>query len=181
MKKQLYDFTIMSLVSIFAIDMAAEKAFARPKKEYDEIEAMIQKGEKTMKKASTIVKAAAKKQAEVEVAIVENVENLEETIVETQAAADSLSVAVETNQEELTAMKEVTTEITQRMAKDSAFAQKVLNLGFDLVVTTKTKSKVMDKRIEKASASGNDSLYWEILSVKRYYELNKATMGLDID
>lgn len=177
MKKQLYDFTVMGLVSIFAIDMAADRAFAAPTKEYDEIEAMIQQGEKTMKKSSTIVKAATEKQAEVEVAIVENVEHLEETIVETQAAADSLYIAVETTQEELTIMKEVTAEVTQKMKTDSAFATKVLLTGFDAVIDTRTKIKVMDKKIEKAAASGNDSLLNEMLYMKNFYKIN----GVDVD
>ena len=177
MKKQLYDFTVMGLVSIFAIDMAAEKAFAAPTREYDEVEAMIKQGEKTMKKASTMVQAAAEKQAVVEEAIVENVEHLEETIVETQATADSLYTAVESTQEELIIMKEVTAEVTQKMKTDSVFATKVLSSGFDAVIDTRTKIKVMDKKIEKAAASGNDSVLNEMLYMKNFYKIN----GVDVD
>jgi len=177
MKEQLFDFTVMGLVSIFAIDMAAERLYAAAPKPYDELEAFIQQSEKTMQKSATMVKAAAEKQAVVEQEIVENVEQLEETIVETQAAADSISVAFNDTKEEMDIMKEVTAEVTAQMKQDPEFAQKVLVSGFDAVIETRTKVKVMDKKIEKAAANGNDSVLNELLYMKNFYKIN----GVDVE
>jgi len=167
MKEKLFDFTVMVLVAFFAIDMTTDKVFAAVPKQFDELDALIAKSEKTMKQTSSVVKAAAKKQEAVEKEIVENVEALEETIIETEEKVGDMEM-------EMKMMEEATQEINQQLKENPEMAKSLALYGLDKVIESKTKSKMNDYKLEKAKAEGNDSIVEELIYMKNFYEINSG-------
>lgn len=167
MKEQLFDFTIMGLISIFAIDMTADRLYAAMPEPYDELEAFIQQSEKTMQKSATMIKAASKKQEAVEKEIVENVEALEETVIETQAQVEDMNIKMEM-------IKEATEEINQQLMENPEMAKSLAIYGLDKVIESKTKVKMNEIKLQKAMKEGNDSIVEELIYMKNFYEINSG-------
>ena len=167
MKEQLFDFTIMAIISVFAIDMAADRLYAAVPESYDELEALIQQSEKTMQKSATMVRAASKKQQAVEKEIVENVEALEETVVETKAQVEDMNI-------EMKMIKEATEEVNQQLKENPEMAKSLAMYGLDKVIASKTKAKMNEIKLQKAMEEGNDSLVEDLIYMKNFYEINSG-------
>lgn len=167
MKEQLFDFTIMGLISIFAIDMAVDRVYAAVPEPYDELEAFIQQSEKTMQKSATMIQAAAKKQEVVEKEIVENVEALEETVVETKAKVEDMEI-------EMKIMEEATQEVNQQLKENPEMAKSLAMYGLDKIIKSKTKAKMNEIKLQKAIEEGNDSLAEDLIYMKNFYEINSG-------
>jgi len=165
--KKLYDIIVMSLISIFAIDMAAEKAFAGSQSnEYDEIDAMIAKSNKSMVAVGKSVQKAAEKQAAVEAEIKENVEELHET-------AETLEVAVEQAKEEMAIMEEVAEEVAYSMAISGMDTISANPMDIKEMIRVKKEMKIIDMKIEKALEDGDTTVNIdELILLKNMYNLN---------
>ena len=173
--KKLYDIIVMSLISVFAIDMAAEKAFAgsQNQEEYDEIDAMIAKSNKMMVKAGASVQKAAAKQVEMEEEIVENVEELHETVQEVTLMADSLQVAVQDAKDEIEIMAEVAEEVAYTMAISGMDTISANPMDLKEMIRLKKEMKIIDMKIEKAIESGDTTVNIdELILLKNMYNLN---------
>lgn len=170
--KKLYDIIVMALISVFAIDMAAEKAFAGSQNnEYDEIDAMIAKSNKSMVSVGKTVQMAAAKQAVMEEEIKENVEELNETIEEVTEIADALKEEVENTKEEMAVLEEVAEEVAY------VYALNGIDTGNALVIKQmikiKKEIKMIDMRIEKAIEEGDTTVdIGELILLKNMYNLN---------
>jgi hypothetical protein len=165
MKEKLFDFTVMTLVAFFAIDMTTDKVFAAAPKQFDELDALIAKSEKTMKQTSSVVKAAAKKQEAVEQEIVENVEALEETIVETQEKVESLN-------EEMSIMEEVAEEVAFTVAMSGLDTISANPVDIKQMIKIKKEMKIIDLKIEKALAGDSSADIDDLIILKNMYNLN---------
>jgi hypothetical protein len=173
MMKKLYDIIVMSLISVFAIDMAAEKAFAgtQSQEEYDEIDAMIAKSNKSMVAVGRTVQKAAKKQAVMEEEIKENVEELNETVEEVTEIAEALKEEVENTKEEMAVLEEVAEEVAY------VYALNGIDTGNTLVIKQmikiKKEMKIIDMKIEKAIEEGDTTVNIdELILLKNMYNLN---------
>lgn len=172
--KKLYDIIVMSLVSVCAIDMAADKAFAGPQnKEYDEIDAMIAKSNKNMVAVGKSVQKASQKQAEMEEEIKENVEELHETVEEVTLMADSLKEEVINVKEEVAVMMDVAEEVAYTMALSGMDTISANPMDLKEMIRLKKEMKIIDMKIEKAMESGDTTVNIdELILLKNMYNLN---------
>ena len=172
--KKLYDIIVMSIISVFAIDMAADKAFAGgSEKEYDEIDAMIAKSNKMMVKAGASVQKAYAKQVEMEEEIVENVEELHETVEEVTLKAETLEVAIQDAQDEIAIMEEVAEEVAYTMAISGLDTISAMPMDLKEMIRMKKEMKIIDMKIEKAIESGDTTVNIdELILLKNMYNLN---------
>lgn len=172
--KKLYDIIVMSLVSVCAIDMAADKAFASGnEKEYDEIDAMIAKSNKNMVAVGKSVQKASAKQAEMEEEIKENVEELHETVQEVTLMADSLKEEVINVKEEVAVMMDVAEEVAYTMALSGMDTISANPMDLKEMIRLKKEMKIIDMKIEKAMQSGDTTVNIdELILLKNMYNLN---------
>jgi len=174
MMKKLYDLIIMCLISVFAIDMAAHKAFAGGnEKEYDEIDAMIAKSNKSMVAVGRSVQKAAAKQEQMETEIKENVEELHETVEETISMADSLKAEVVNVKEEVAIMMDVAEEVAYSVSISGLDTISASPMDIKEMIRLKKEMKIIDMKIEKAMESGDTTVNIdELILLKNMYNLN---------
>ena len=138
----------------------------------DEIDRIMANSQKVLTQSTQIIavaqKATEKKTEEVVAAVEETIE----VAVEMTEKAEELAVEVADTKQEVEVIKEVTAEVSKKMRTDSAYAKAVMVTGFDQVIESRTKIKIMDRKIEQALVDGNDSVVEEMLQIKRFYELN---------
>lgn len=173
MKKRLYDIIVMSIISVFAIDMAAEKAFAGSQnKEYDEIDAMIAKSNKNMVAVGKSVQKAQAKQAIMEVEIKENVEELHETVEEVSLKAETLEIAIQDAQDEIAIMEEVAEEVAYTVAISGLDTISAMPMDIKEMIKIKKELKIIDMQIEKALESDSSADVDYLILLKNMYLLN---------
>ena len=172
--KKLYDIIVMSIISVFAIDMAADKAFAGSQsKEYDEIDAMIAKSNKSMVAVGKSVQKAAAKQVAMEEEIKENVEELHETVQEVTFMADSLKAEVINVKEEVAVIMDVAEEVAYTMALSGMDTISANPMDIKEMIRLKKEMKIIDMKIEKAIESGDTTVNIdELILLKNMYNLN---------
>lgn len=173
MKKRLYDIIVMSIISVFAIDMAAEKAFAGSQnKEYDEIDAMIAKSNKSMVTVGKSVQKAQAKQVQMETEIVENVEELHETVEEVSLKAETLEIAIQDAQDEIAIMEEVAEEVAYTVAISGLDTISAMPMDIKEMIKIKKELKIIDMQIEKALESDSSADVDYLILLKNMYLLN---------
>lgn len=138
----------------------------------DEIDRIMANSQKVLAQSNQVIAVAQKATEKKTEEVVSAVEETIEVAVEMTEKAEELEVEVADTKQEVEVMKEVTTEVTKKMRTDSSFAKAVMVTGFDQVIESRTKIKIMDRKIEQALVDGNDSIVEEMLQIKRFYELN---------
>lgn len=173
MMKKLYDIIIMSFVSVCAIDMAAEKAFAGSQnKEYDEIDAMIAKSNKNMVAVGKSVQKAQAKQVQMEEEIKENVEELHETVEEVSLKAETLEIAIQDAQDEIAIMEEVAEEVAYTVALSGIDTISAMPMDIKEMIQRKKELKIIDMQIERALESDSSADVDYLILLKNMYNLN---------
>lgn len=171
--KKLYDIIIMSFVSVCAIDMAAEKAFAGSQnKEYDEIDAMIAKSNKNMVAVGKSVQKAQAKQVQMEEEIKENVEELHETVEEVSLKAETLEIAIQDAQDEIAIMEEVAEEVAYTVALSGIDTISAMPMDIKEMIQRKKELKIIDMQIERALESDSSADVDYLILLKNMYNLN---------
>lgn len=130
MKKRLFDFWVLLIMTIFTIDMVIDKSFAIPTDSPDDLEALIEESEKIIAKTSVMVEKAAKTQQELEKEIIDNITNLQNSIAK--------------NKENLKDIKEATNQISQDLESDPKLMDQVNKFGLHTLIMTRLASKKLD-------------------------------------